>query len=466
MKVRTKFTALISLASFICVMFFSSHFYREIREEIYEMLDYELADIAELLFSKLHYDENGTLFLQSEGDLELLNHGYWLKIDSDISGTLFRSKFAKLTELPPADTDKAYFVTRTVPIEHFQIPLDEADDISGDQINFRVRMFRHEIGKETITVHIAKPVLLWDAELGEILYGLIGSLLLTVLLIIATAYFVAGRLLHPISIINRRITRIRESSLDERIPLGKSRDELYELSASLNSMFDRLEHSFNRQKDFVGNAAHEMKSPLTILMLGHEEMLAGDLEKDARANLEKQLYCMQRLNKLIRDLLNIARLEQRDTVHREHVDIPQLITAILEDYREVIREKNITVTTSLPQLTVKVDQEKFLRLFINLIDNAIKYNHDRNGTLQILGKKSKGSLVISLSNSGPVIPPADIPNIFKQFYRVEKSRSQAYGGSGLGLTIAQRIMEMHSGTITVTSDQKQTTFTITFPDGG
>ncbi len=463
MKVRTKFTALISLASFMAVAFSSAFIFRQLKEDFYELVDYDLAEAAELIYSQFEVPENsGSEFAPAAPKYLLKN--YWLRVSSDTGQILMTTPLAERVQLPTANSDKPYCVKLHIPREYLHIPPEEADEVQTDKIKLRNRVFSREINEQTIIVHIAKPVLLIHTEFKELLLELVWGVLGTIVLIFYTSFFIAGRILHPLSVINRKVTDIREQSLSERIPLGKSHDELHTLSASLNSMFDRLEHSFHRQRDFIGNAAHEMKSPLTILMLGHEEMLANNPEKKVRNALEKQLHTMQRLNKLIRDLLSIARLEQRDTLQRQEFLLSTLIEDILEDYEEIITEKQIQVTTDLSPVMIFADYEKFLRLFINLIDNAIKYNSSSKGIIIISLKKHNKNVIISIANSGETIPAKDLPHIYKQFYRVEKSRSQAYGGTGLGLTIARRIVDMHTGTIVAVSNENLTTVTITFPE--
>jgi signal transduction histidine kinase len=229
-------------------------------------------------------------------------------------------------------------------------------------------------------------------------------------------------------------------------------------------MFDRLQYSFTRQKEFIGNAAHELKSPLTILMLGHEEMLAANPPEKVRQELEKQLNTMRRLSRLVRDLLDISRLEQGESCRRQPVRLDQLIGQVVEDYQELLQARRITVDieTAAPNLTG--DPEQLLRLLINLIDNAIKYNQAADGRIVVRTEKNKGQTVVTVANTGPTIPADDLPRIFDQFYRVEKSRSLAYGGSGLGLTIVKRIVELHGGTIEVASQDGWTTFTVVLPD--
>jgi signal transduction histidine kinase len=286
----------------------------------------------------------------------------------------------------------------------------------------------------------------------------------TIVLIFLSSCYLARRLLQPISTINHQVRQIREHSLNKRIPLGKSRDELHELSNSLNTMFDSLQHSFARQKQFIGDAAHELKSPLTILMLGHEEMLAGNPPEMLRLELEKQLTTMRRLNRLVRDLLAISRLEQEEVCRRETVDLDLLVRQVIDDYHDMLQARRITIEIDTSAEKIRGDSEKLLRLLINLVDNAIKYNQAKDGRITIMTEKKKGGAVLSISNTGAEIPAGDLPHVFDQFYRVEKSRSLAFGGSGLGLTIVKRIVELHGGSISVTGSNGWTTFTIRLPD--
>jgi signal transduction histidine kinase len=463
MKVRTKFTLLISFASLLTVVFFSSFFYSQVKEEVYELIDFELADAAESIYNQLETASDNDALSAPEFPGFLLKD-YWLHVYTESGQTLLATKLVRHVNMPKRESNRPYFVTLPISYNYINIPDSEKDEITNkDHVKLRAQMFSRQFDGEKVIVHIAKPIHLLNAELQEILLEMVWGIFLTILLIVATSYFVAGRLLQPLSTLNRKIAAIREHSLHERIPLGKNKDELHALSSSLNSMFDRLEHSFRRQREFIGNAAHEMKSPLTILMLGHEEMLAADPEKEIMKSLEKQLNSMQRLNKLIRDLLKIARLEEQDTLKKEQVGLKELIKNILEDYATITSARGICVTTQLEPLTISADPEKVQRLLINLVDNSIKYNHPLNGRIHVCTKKVKDNAVIEVTNDGKTIPPTDIKHIFKQFYRIEKSRSQAYGGSGLGLTIALRIVEMHGGSIEVVSANDATTFTVTLP---
>ncbi|MFH0781753.1 MAG: HAMP domain-containing sensor histidine kinase [Pseudomonadota bacterium] len=465
MKVRTKFTVWISLTALATAVIFSTVVYFELLAESYKFVDKELNTVAGTVFSHMDFSEP-LQDMQLHSQYDYLVERYWLKILDNGGRTIFTSPLAQKIDIPYKPGKDRYFVKEKILLSSLWIEpeeLHDVEDITYHKVKFRVRAFAKKRAEENYTILIAKPLLLLDLELRELLTGLTSGICAMIALIFLANYFLAGRLLRPLTTINQEIKEIRESSLDRRIVLGKSRDELYTLSHSLNSMFDRLQHSFLRQKEFVGNAAHELKSPLTILMLGHEEMLAADPPEVIGQELEKQLYTMRRLSKLVRNLLEISRLEQDETCVREDIPLRNLIAQVLDDYNELLEEKSITVTTEITVESFVGDPEKILRLLINLVDNAIKYNIPEKGHIRIATKKSQGRLFFTIANTGPEIPVTDLPRIFDQFYRVEKSRSVTFGGAGLGLTIVRRIVELHGGSIEIKSNGGWTTCSITFP---
>jgi len=465
MKVRTKFTLWISLTALSTAAIFSMVVYFELLDQTYDSIDKELNTAANTIFNRLDFSKaGGKLHLDSQYDY--LVERYWLKITNSQGTTIFASPLAYKVDIPLLSGKVRYFIEKEVPFSELWIDpeeIDELDDITDDSVKFRVRVLTKSRTEGNYSILIAKPLLFLDLELRELLTGLTSGIFATIVLIFLISYFLAGRLLRPLATINQDIKEIRENSLDRRIALGSSRDELYTLSHSLNSMFDRLQHSFLRQKEFVGNAAHELKSPLTILMLGHEEMLTAEPPEAIRLELSKQLNTMRRLGKLVRNLLEISRLEQEETCIREPINLGVFIGQVIDDYKEILEGKNITVVTEISEPSFTGDPEKILRLFINLIDNAIKYNSDGSGAIRIATSRAQGKLNITIANTGPEIPREDLLKIFDQFYRVEKSRSQAFGGAGLGLTIVRRIVELHGGNIEMRSSDGWTTCNIIMP---
>ena len=462
MKVRTKFTLWISLAALTTATIFSLFVYIELVQEPYRLIDRELTEIAGTVFNNLAFSESGEEAHLHHEDRHVQR--YWLKIIDNKGKAIFASPLTRDFDIPFLEDTQAYFIKKDIPLTSLWIDPQDAtklEDVQGNAVRFRVLVLTRNLSEQKYTVLIAKPLLFLDLELQELLTRLIVGIFATIILIFLLSYFLAGRILQPLATINYKIKKIRENSLDLRIPLGTSKDELYALSLSLNSMVDRLQHSFSRQREFVSNAAHELKSPLTILMLGQEEILAKKSSAPIHSELEKQLSTMRRLSRLIRDLLDISRLEQDETCAREPVRMDVLIEQVLEDYREILQAQNIVVETEIEECHFSGDSEKILRLLINLIDNATNYNTETNGRIRITASRNKGKLDLTIANTSEEIPAADLPRLFDQFFRVEKSRSQSFGGSGLGLTIAKRIVELHSGSIEVQNRNGWTTFSVT-----
>jgi two-component system OmpR family sensor kinase len=273
------------------------------------------------------------------------------------------------------------------------------------------------------------------------------------LLLIVLSYYIAGKILAPINVINRMARDINDRSLDQRIPLGKSNDELYELSESLNRMFDRLQYSFAMQKQFIADASHELKSPITLLSLFMEDAVhLEELPDTLRPRLIKQYNTLQRMRRLVKNLLDLSALEAKETVDFEEFALSPLVRSVYDDYAEVIEARRIDMKIDVPEnLHIRGDRDSLQRVLINLVDNAVKYNTDR-GRIEIKAEVRNNIVYLSVFNTGKGIPKKDIDRVFEQFYRVEKSRSSQYGGSGLGLTIVKRIIELHRGDITIESE--------------
>lgn len=450
-------TALATTALFSLVV------YRELLDVSFDATDKELNTVAEKLFHHLDLSEPGKA-RQVHHQHDYLIERYWLKILDSQGKTIFTSPLATQIDIPFHPRKSRFFFKKQMPVTALwvdQKELDEINEITVDTIKFRVRAIDKSYLGVSYRILIAKPIL--GLELHKFLTVLTSGITGAVLVIFLASYFLAGKLLKPITTINKDITEIRENSLNRRIIPGKSPDELQILAQSLNSMFDRLQYSFNLQREFIGNAAHELNSPLTILMLGHEEMLATSPPASIGRELERQFHTLRRLSKLVRNLLEISRLEKEDICVHEPIRIDELITQVIYDYKEILLAKDIAVKTDITVPSISGDTDKILRLLINLIDNAIKYNSERAGTIKITTSRVKGQLNLTIANTGPGIPDEDLPNIFDQFYRVEKSRSQSLGGAGLGLTIVRRIVELHEGSIEMKSSEGWTTCRITIP---
>ena len=269
-------------------------------------------------------------------------------------------------------------------------------------------------------------------------------------------------------------------------------DEFSVMAASLNKMAEDLKELIDREREaertkneLITNIAHDLRTPLTSI-IGYLELLSGDtlLEPEVQKKylgIESDIIKQQRvrnknndfsteisyaktkrLEKLIEDLFGFTKLNYgKMSMKVGHVDIIKLLSQLLEEFYPSFAEKNLSyeLQSNVPGQVISADGNLLARLFDNLINNAIKYGADGKRIL-IKVQAGKELVTVSVTNYGYVIPKEELPLIFNKFYRVEQSRSTATGGTGLGLAIAKNIVDMHGGTIDVTSDLNGTVFTV------
>lgn len=223
------------------------------------------------------------------------------------------------------------------------------------------------------------------------------------------------------------------------------------------------------RKEFVANVSHELRTPLSVikgyvetLVDGHQEMALSDRDKFLRT-IQRHT---ERLNSLLEDLLTLSRLESINPgLHRETVDVGNLIAGIIDDYRARPAAAGHALSFSVdPAIgSVLVDPLKICQAFENLIDNALKYT-PKGSHIRVGAQLRQNEIEFSVSDNGPGIPGVDLPHIFERFYRVDKGRSREKGGTGLGLSIVKHIIQLHGGRVRVESELGQgTTFFLSIP---
>ncbi|HML22891.1 MAG TPA: ATP-binding protein [Aggregatilinea sp.] len=284
--------------------------------------------------------------------------------------------------------------------------------------------------------------------------------------------FFASRALRPIDQVTQTARSIDATDLHQRLNYEGPNDEVGRLAKTFDGMLARLQAGFERERRFTGDAAHELRTPLTALK-GHIDVTLSQPRKpgeyvETLQNLEQQV---DRLIRLSSDLLFMARLDydrqRRDT---EAVVLNDLL-AVLEDQLLPLAEaRRLTLSSHVePDLSVQGSMDLLIRLFLNLLDNAIKYT-PHGGTITVRAGRSAGGIEVAIGDTGPGISPDQIPHLFERFYRVETDRARRAaqgadkGGAGLGQAIAQEIAHLHGGTITVASEIGQgSVFTVHFP---
>jgi heavy metal sensor kinase len=277
--------------------------------------------------------------------------------------------------------------------------------------------------------------------------------------------FLAGRVLKPVEQITRTAQKIEESDLSQRIEV-KNDDELGKLAATLNDMIGRLEEAFNRQRQFTADASHELRTPLAIMQAEATLALSKErTEDDYRKSLETISQESTYMSSVIGKLLFLARSDAgKEQLNFEDVDLKELVTQLSTNIEALAQDKGTKFTIDAPEsLIVSGDKVKLRQLFINILENAVRYTSADGAVSVSLVKKEENALA-TISDTGIGIPPEHLQHIFERFYRVDKARSRADGGVGLGLAIAKIIAESHKGHITVESEVgKGTVFTVSIP---
>ena len=273
-------------------------------------------------------------------------------------------------------------------------------------------------------------------------------------------YRIARQGICPIDEMAATARRISSSNLRERIHTEGYPFELASLAATFNKMLDGLEESFERISRFSADIAHDLRTPVNNIRGEAEVALARARTVDEyRDALGSCLEEAVRLSSLIGDLLFLARAESPLTLlHREQTDVAQLLTRVREYYEASAADAGVSLTTTCPgePVIAALDQSLIQRALSNLVSNAVAHTPSggsilMNATTQMSAKTNSSNLQIEVSDTGIGIPAEALPKVFDRFFRVDASRSQMFGGTGLGLPIVQSIAFLHGGNVNISS---------------
>ncbi|MFZ4662530.1 MAG: sensor histidine kinase [Caldilineaceae bacterium] len=277
----------------------------------------------------------------------------------------------------------------------------------------------------------------------------------------ASGYFLAARALRPIDEITQTARNISAQDLSARLNLPPTEDEVGRLAATFDSMLARLDHAFQRERQFTADASHELRTPLAAMQTIIDSTLTRQRTvaeyEQALTDLNHEAGQMRRLTA---GLLHLARSDAKQQFTKaEEVDLSLLLQDVTDSLRPLAAQKGLTlITTIAADLLLLGDSDSLIRLFLNLLDNAIKYTSQ--GYITIVAKAlPRNRVEVRISDTGAGIAPAHLPYIFDRFYRIDEARTTE--GIGLGLAIAQEIAQAHGGAIICESNVGQgTTFTV------
>ncbi len=281
---------------------------------------------------------------------------------------------------------------------------------------------------------------------------------------LAVGAWLVMRALRPIKDISSAAGKIATGDLTQRIATADSESELGQLAGVLNSTFARLDAAFTQQARFTADAAHELRTPVTVMLTHAQNGLATECaNEEHREAFEATQRAAQRMRHLIESLLELARLDAgQEPLRRDECDLSRIAADSLELVQPLAAKRGIRIHTDFAAAICHGDADRLAQVLTNLLTNAIDYNHD-DGEVRISTRREGSTATLAIWNTGPSIPGEDLPHIFERFHRADKSRSST-GHSGLGLAIARAIVRAHGGSISARSETGNgTSFTISLP---
>jgi signal transduction histidine kinase len=286
---------------------------------------------------------------------------------------------------------------------------------------------------------------------GILLLGLVGG------------WWLASRAIRPIDEISATAAKISAGDLSQRININETESELGRLAGVLNSTFARLDAAFAQQQQFTSDAAHELRTPVSVMLT--QTQTALNRERSAaeyRDTLESCQRAAQRMRRLIESLLELARLDAgQQPMKRSRFDLAQTARDCVTLIHPLAEERHVKIFCDLPPLDCVGDPERLAQVITNLLTNAITYNKE-NGEVRISGEMKNGSVILIVRDTGTGISAENLPRVFDRFYRADQSRTS--GNTGLGLAISRAIVQAHGGEIEVSSQPDNgAVFTVRLP---
>lgn len=321
------------------------------------------------------------------------------------------------------------------------------------------------MGNQYVTILLGMEMAGFYADAARFKRTFLITVPIALLLLAGGGWVIANRALKPVALITRTAKSVTAQGLDQRIPASAGSDsELSHLVGVINDMLDRLEKSFKQALRFSADAAHELKTPLTIL----QGVLDDAIQHAATGSDEQRRYStlieeVQRLKSIVQKLLILAHADAGQlALHLEPLDMSAVIESAIEDVGAIAPSLRLEQQIT-PGIIVQADPDLFKQVIQNLTSNAVKYN-TRDGLIRFELEVRNDRALFTISNTGTRITETDREKIFHRFYRVDKSRSHAIPGSGLGLSLAREIIHAHKGDIRLNADPGDlVSFTLSLP---
>ncbi|MCX6049006.1 MAG: ATP-binding protein [Chloroflexi bacterium] len=454
---RLRFALWVAVWLFLLLVAFGAYVYHRLSDDLSDSIDDSLRLSASQAIATISVKDDHLNFSDdipaSSTQASLVKHDLAIRL-LDPEGHILRAlgAYPKLpltaeslrkAQKQDTDFDTLQNVDQTWPVRVYTTPIVTDNQLVGI---IQVAQSMEDVSKTMLRLFQA----LLAGGITMVTIGAVGG------------YFLVTRALAPIDHITRTAHRISAEDLSARLNLPATNDEVGRLVTTFDEMLARLGDSFQRERQFTADASHELRTPLTamqaILSVMRTERRTPEDYEQALSDLSEET---DRLRTLVENLLQVARGYQPVALLREPIDLAALLCDVADSLSPLAEAKNLTLKCEVPTvLTFSGDSDGLIRLFVNLLDNAVQYTEQ--GSIVITAQATATRLEVKISDTGIGISREHLPHLFDRFYRVDKARASR--GAGLGLAIALDIARAHGGTIEVSSTlQVGTIFTVCLP---
>jgi two-component system, OmpR family, sensor kinase len=318
---------------------------------------------------------------------------------------------------------------------------------------------------DTQALFVATPTAALKHDIVEMRILLVAIVIGTTMLSALIGWFLAAKAMQPVDEITRAAHAIgHTANIAERVPEPATRDEIGRLALTFNEMLDRLQAVITTQRQFLADASHELRSPLTAIRANVETVRRGGDGDPAERNETLRIVEREvdRMGRLVDDLLSLARADAGSAVEKNRLALDALLLEVYHQQRPLAGGVRLALGTFQP-VEIDGDSDRIKQLLINLIDNALRYTPaGGHVTIDLIHRDREA--IVRVQDTGPGIPEEDLPHIFERFYRVDSARARQSGGTGLGLAISREIVEAHGGRIEAASSPGAgSLFTVVLP---
>lgn len=444
---RFRITAWYSLSLSLATIIIFLSFFVVTQQTLYNRVDSELTTHGNTIV-QLASSENTMLhgvmlnhiasdeFQQTPGMLVVILDAQGKVIQSSLANDSFQSTYQPMYKLA--------IETNT--------PVFQNETIADSQMRFYAKSI-FDKGRLIGVVLVAHPIDVIQKSLNSLLFILGAVFVVLIIPMILGGYGIARGVMKPLASLIEKLKIITSEHLHERIKNPHTGDEMEELTVTFNSLLDRLQHAFQRERQFIGDVAHELKTPLATLQSGLEVTLSKTRTKEEyKEALQEALIDTKKQSQTLNSILDLAWSE---AMTKEDKRIQLNLTELLEELGEITeklgKQKDLNIEKVFDKdiyVAGVGSKEKLAQALLNILENAVKYT-PQNGTIKLTAKKENNHAKIQISDTGIGIAQKDLPHIFERFYRGEGTDKTK--GSGLGMAIAQSIIHAHQGKIHVKS---------------